>query len=216
MKRHWQYLKYVTRHKWYVFLACLRLRVPLWIALFHDWDKFMPDEWFPYARTFYAPDGSKRYVESVDFAHAWMKHQHRNKHHWQYWLWITIADHNFGMPIREGNYLVWDRGEAQQIVERGDPETRLELRPVPPYYPLDADPMPDVYRREMLADWMGAGKALGKPLVWEWYEANKDKIKLHADTRAWVETELAKLKESHRLDMKGIAMGFVGRTWWDA
>ncbi len=174
MKRHWNYLKYVVRHKWYVFLACFRVGVPLWIALFHDWDKFLPDEWFPYAQTFYKPNGQKQYDPAYGFDAAWNARQKRNKHHWQYWM------------------ITWDRGETECLS------------------------MSDVYRREMLADWMGAGKALGKPLVWEWYEANRDKIQLHPMTRGWIEVELGKLKESYHLDMKGVAMGFVGRTWWDA
>jgi hypothetical protein len=41
--------------------------------------------------------------------------------------------------------------------------------------------------REMVADWMGAGRALGKPDTRGWYEANKDKQQLHPETRALVE-----------------------------
>ena len=84
MRRHWQYLKYVLRHKWFVFQAGLKIGVPIFILIFHDWDKFLPDEWFPYARTFYKSNGEKHYENSIEFARAWMKHQHRNKHHWQY------------------------------------------------------------------------------------------------------------------------------------
>lgn len=199
MRRHLAYLRAVCRHKWFVFLACLQMGVPLWSAILHDWDKFLPDEWLPYARTFYKPNGEKQYVESVDFARAWMKHQHRNKHHWQYWLGITIVDHNFGMALKEGNYLVWDRGQAQEIVKRNSAGTEwYELRDVPSYYPIDAAPMPDRDRREMIADWMGAGRAYMKgwtpaePL--KWYEKNKDNMILHPETRAWVEATLRKIK----------------------
>lgn len=197
--RHLAYLKYVLRHKWYVFVACLQLRVPLWIAVMHDWDKFMPDEWMPYARTFYKSDGSKQYVESVEFANAWMLHQHRNKHHWQYWLWIGVPSHNTAIPLPKTDYLVWDRGEAQRVVKRNSGGVEwLELRePFPSDYVANADPMPDVYRREMLADWIGAGKAVGKPKTWEWYEANKDKINLHPDTRAWIEEKLDVLHKEY-------------------
>lgn len=152
MPRHWQYFRYVLTHKWHVFWACLEYGVPLWIAILHDWDKFLPSEWFPYARTFYNKDGSKTYQEHPAFTVAWNQHQKINKHHWQYW------------------YITWDRGESEAL------------------------PMPDVYRREMLADWIGAGKALGKPNTWEWYEANKDKMKLHPDSRAWVEEQLTNMK----------------------
>lgn len=213
MKRHLAYLKAVLRHKWFVFLACFHWGVPIWSAILHDWDKFLPDEWFAYARTFYKPDGSKQYAESVDFARAWMLHQHRNKHHWQYWLWITITDHNFGMPIRKGDYLVWDRGEAQEIVKRGDPLTHLELRAVPSYYPIDPDPMPDKARREMLADWFGAGRAYNKdwtPLEpMKWYEKNKDKMILHPDTRAWVETQLQEKSYRYEALLRAKGMGII-------
>jgi len=206
MRRHWAYLKAVCRHKWFVFLACLQFGVPLLSAIFHDWDKFLPDEWFPYARTFYKPNGEKQYVESVEFAHAWMLHQHRNKHHWQWWLGITITDHNFGMDIRKSNYLVWDRGVAQELVQRGDPQTHWELRDVPSYYPLSADPMSDRARREMLADWFGAGRAYNAdwtPLEpRKWYEKNKDKMILHPDTRAWVESELMRREQAYLTDLR--------------
>lgn len=201
MKAHWQYLKYVLRHKWYVFWACLEMGVPIWIALLHDWDKFLPDEWFAYVHTFYAPDGTKQYKESVDFARAWMLHQHRNKHHWQWWLWVGIPSHNTAIPLPKTDYLVWDRGNAQRVVKRNSGATEwYEIQePFPSDYIVDTpDPMSDVYRREMLADWIGAGKARGFPKTWEWYEKNKDKMKLHDETRTWVEKELKLLEQSAR------------------
>jgi len=62
--------------------------------------------------------------------------------------------------------LTWDRGETECL------------------------PMPDKYRREMLADWRGAGRALGFPDTKAWYVKNRDNIKLHPDTRAWIDHEL--------------------------
>lgn len=146
MRAHLAYLKYVLRHKWFVFLACRQMGVPLWRAIVHDWTKFLPCEWAPYVRTFYRPDGSKQYVESAEFAEAWNHHQKSNKHHWQYWL------------------LTWDRGNTQ---------------------PLE---MPITYVREMVADWMGAGRAItGKLDTPAWYEKNKENIKLTLSTRDLVE-----------------------------
>jgi len=47
--------------------------------------------------------------------------------------------------------------------------------------------MPDDLVCEMLADWMGAGRAItGKWEVDEWYAKNKDNMKLHPDTRKHV------------------------------
>lgn len=51
-------------------------------------------------------------------------------------------------------------------------------------------PMPDARRREMLADWRGAGRAQGKPDTLAWYTKNRDKMLLHPDTRAWIEEQL--------------------------
>lgn len=207
MKRHLAYLKYVLRHKWFVFLACLEYRVPLWIAISHDWDKFLPDEWFPYARCFYKPNGEKQYNESVEFSRAWMLHQHRNKHHWQYWLFVTITSHNCGMPLPETDYMVWDRGEVNRVVKRNSGGVEwYELQDVYPGDFMDATPMPDVYQREMLADWVGAGRAItGKDEPWIWYGNNKEKMNLHPDTRHWIETALeARRKDAARRTILGI------------
>lgn len=51
-------------------------------------------------------------------------------------------------------------------------------------------PMPAACRREMLADWMGAGAALGKSDTPGWYRKNREIIQLHIDTRQWVEERL--------------------------
>lgn len=159
MKRHIAYLNYVLRHKSYVFFECLRLGVPFFIAIFHDWDKFLPDEWFPYARTFYAPDGTNQYLpDKTGFSVAWLKHQNRNKHHWQYWM------------------ITWDKGNTECL------------------------PMPDVYRREMLADWRGASLALfGEDNTAYWYLENQDNIQLHPETRAWLESEIFKEEQLIRI-----------------
>lgn len=112
---------------------------------------------------------------------AWMKHQHRNKHHWQWWLNAGIT------RLSRTNVMVWDKGNASIIINKVviPWDGTIEVR----------EPMPDVYRREMLADWIGAGRAMGKPETWVWYEDNKTHIRLDPDTREWIETELAILRE---------------------
>lgn len=146
MKRHWSYLKYIIRHKWFVFTASIKIGAPFWRAIIHDWSKLLPSEWNPYSHTFYKSDGSSQYVETSDFNYAWNHHQKRNKHHWQYWL------------------LRFDSGDV---------------------IPL---PMPTKYILEMVADWMGAGRAItGKWEAQEWYHENKANIALHSTTRDLVE-----------------------------
>ena len=55
--------------------------------------------------------------------------------------------------------------------------------------------MPDKLVREMVADWMGAGRAItGKWEVAEWYAANASKIVLHPASRTQVEAIIASVK----------------------
>lgn len=52
-------------------------------------------------------------------------------------------------------------------------------------------PMPDRYRRELLADWQGASMAQG--YGWDvrpWYEKNKGEMQLHPETRQWLEEQI--------------------------
>lgn len=107
MKAHLAYLSYVLRHKWFVLQAGLRLGVPFWRLLVHDWTKFTPAEWGPYVRNFYNPDGTKRRVRNPDgsydparqspaFDYAWLHHQ-RNKHHWE--AWCIVGHHGEVKPL---------------------------------------------------------------------------------------------------------------------
>lgn len=153
MKRYLAYLQAVLRHKWFVFVACLRLRVPLHIAILHDWDKFAPRMFHAYACQFFNKDGTKRKYdpdgELMDFLQTWNRHQKVSKHHWQAWLYVP------------------DSGRQTPL------------------------PMPDVYIREMLADWIGAGMAYGQPHTQVWYDQNREKIILDSRTRMYLQVELA-------------------------
>lgn len=96
MRNHLAYLSCVLRHKWYVFVECCKLGIPL-LGIVHDLSKFSLKEWRPHVRNFYNKDGTRRsrrdatgYYDATqvsdDFDYAWLNHQHHNKHHWQYWI----------------------------------------------------------------------------------------------------------------------------------
>jgi len=94
LKAHWKYFKYVVRHKWFVFLEAWKLGI-VWCGIVHDLSKFRPSEWFPYVHYFYGPKFGGRdetgYYRPTDtgddaFDFAWLLHQKRNRHHWQWWL----------------------------------------------------------------------------------------------------------------------------------
>lgn len=84
------YLKSLLLHKWWVFVAGLRLGgIPLWRLIIHDWSKFGPWEFGRYARNFHG-DYSKSAVDreniSKEFAVAWLHHENFNPHHVGYWI----------------------------------------------------------------------------------------------------------------------------------
>lgn len=158
VRGHVAYAWYVARHKWFVLIAGLRTRAPLYRLLIHDWSKLTLSEWVPYVHQFYNPDGSKRSGvrrpdggydladQPYEFQRAWLGHQRRNKHHWQ--AWVLLGDN------------------GQQIAIR----------------------MPRRFVREMVADWMGAGRAItGRWEVQTWYEKNRDVMVLHEATREAVD-----------------------------
>lgn len=60
----------------------------LWQGIVHDISKFRPDEWFAYADYFYGPKQRCNKANKVKAAFdlAWLRHQHRNSHHWEYYL----------------------------------------------------------------------------------------------------------------------------------
>ena len=153
--KHFQYLWYLIRHKWFVLLAGIKIGVSLWRLVTHDISKFFPSEWFPYVDYFFDKEKLNNEVFAYGFPCegapwgtfgedrfdiAWCQHQHRNDHHYQYW------------------YLLKDDGEQ---------------------FPVG---MPDAALKEMVADWAGAGKAItGKWEVDIWYRQNKHKMKMREE-----------------------------------
>jgi hypothetical protein len=151
MKKHWLYLRYLLRHKWFVFQAGLKTGAPLWRLVIHDWSKFTPAEWWPYAENFYGDGKILREKQKgplgllfsqrarldwlqLQFDRAWLHHQHLNPHHWQHWV------------LRE------DSGDVKLL------------------------PIPKHFIREMVADWAGAGRAItGSWDLGVWYAKNKDR-----------------------------------------
>jgi hypothetical protein len=81
---HWEYAKYVARHKRFVYVAGRQLKAPWWRLVIHDRSKLSRAEWGPYVRMFYRPDIPRREKQAA-FDKAWLHHQHHNPHHWQHW-----------------------------------------------------------------------------------------------------------------------------------
>lgn len=156
-----RYIPYILKHKWYVFIECVRLGIPL-RGLLHDIDKLLPDELIPYAHRFGGPQGIKygrdktgHYSSTTGdekFDRALGLHIVRNWHHWQSWTILRVDDGKVEVRALEMDNWAW---------------------------------------KEMVADWRGASRAQGgNGDVREWYEKNRGKLILHPTTRANCEAEI--------------------------
>lgn len=78
----------MLRHKWFVFLECLSLGVPIWRAIIHDWDKILAPRTFTAFKRRYDL-GNDHTVMANDTLYHMAYHLHcnrRHKHHWQWWI----------------------------------------------------------------------------------------------------------------------------------
>lgn len=192
--RHLAFLKSLLRHKWFTLLECRRLGI-LRLGIIHDWTKFTPSEWGPYVQWFY---GERVAIECS------LPHERGNKrgdsliafepgedglvipHHFVVMSYDSELEIAECLPwsAKEAFDVAWNHHQKSNkhhwqfwVLIGGQDSTRCL-------------PMPDRYRREMLADWRGAGRAYGNPDTKGWYLKNKDKIQLHDDTREWIEEQL--------------------------
>lgn len=155
-RKYINYLKYVLIHKYHVMTECFSEGL-YWQGIMHDMSKFLPSELIPYVNRFYGNDIEKK-ESKEDFDFAWLLHQKRNPHHWQFW--ILLKD-----------------------------ECKTKIFP-----------MPKKYIEEMICDWIGSGKAQGFKSPKDdkyfetrnWYNKNKDKMRLHAETRFVIEDKIKK------------------------
>lgn len=185
MKAHFRYLSYVLRHKWFVLRAGLRVRAPLWRLLIHDWSKFTPAEWGPYVANFYG-------LAPGDEAFEWYQ---RMKHAAQGSLEgfshadneaLKKAEQALEGFIVDSRQAAYDRAWLHhQHVNAHHWQHWLLRMDDGPTVALE---MPAPLVLEMVADWMGAGRAItGRWDVREWYERNREIIVLHAETRRLVD-----------------------------
>jgi len=160
-----KYLSYVIRHKWFVFVECAKVGIPM-RGLMHDMSKLRPSEFFPYARFFYDEKGKQKqvrdktgYYKPTDtgddaFDFAWLLHQKRNRHHWQWWI---LPEDNGGTKVLPMPYHI-----LREMICDWKGAGRAQG--------LDDDVRP-------------------------WYLKNKDKMTLHPDSRTIIEPLIEPLKE---------------------
>lgn len=174
MKAHLKYLSYIVRHKWFVFLACLArgrmhpdLRLQLiWRGIIHDWTKLLPSEWFPYVASFYGRRPElERQRELYFLSDVGVKELDGIRLRFDI-AWLNHQHRN------SHHWQHW-------VLSEDSGKTKLIK-------------MPKIDLLEMLADWDGAGRAIhgGKGNTANWYQSHYWDIKLHPETRNYVDDEL--------------------------
>lgn len=114
----YNHFKTITEHRHMVIRHCFMAGIPIQ-GLFHDLSKYCPQEFIPgvlHYKGNMSPNVGER--ESYGYSKAWMHHQGRNKHHFEYW-----ADYNndvkrkipVKMPLRFVVEMFCDRVAASKI-----------------------------------------------------------------------------------------------------
>lgn len=175
--KHFKYLHYILRHKWYVFLACWKSAWSddtdsisesihlVWRGLIHDWSKLLPSEWFPYVEKFYGPKWT---------GHKYMR---MDKHGLPTGIWESVAgrvDSNFDLAwlhhqkLNPHHWQYW-------ILNQDSGKTKLMN-------------IPRIFILEMVADWRGAGMAIhGKDDVLGWYSKIRENQQMSLHSRYQVD-----------------------------
>jgi hypothetical protein len=81
MSSTYKYFKLTIKHKWFVFLAGLKVGCPIWRLIKHDWTKFLPSELSYYGNQFFGKADNPQ-----GFIKCWLHHQNMNDHHWEYYI----------------------------------------------------------------------------------------------------------------------------------
>jgi len=102
-----KYFLLIIKHKWFVFIAGLKIAAPIWRLLTHDLSKFSFKELPHYGRQFFgAADQPNKFIT------AWLHHQNFNDHHWEWW--IPRNKHN--SPCENNKPVMMSDGAIREMV----------------------------------------------------------------------------------------------------
>jgi len=160
-----RYLNYVFKHRWFVFLECCKMRL-YWRGIVHDLSKFLPDEFFPYADYFFGQHAGQGSVRDETGYHS-IDYDQVSEFHFAWFLHQKRNKHHWQWWVLVRDADDFHKGETMIF------------------------DMPPRYRKEMLCDWRGASKAQGfKSNTKTWYLKNGRKLKLHPNTRKWLDDQI--------------------------
>lgn len=205
-----EYFWLTLRHKWFVLLAGLKTKAPIWRLVIHDWSKFLPSELPHYQSQFFPKPlaiGSKIHIDSNEGVHGWgrviaarnspsdmpSRFKVRMKNDGQeFWAWDDEITNDEVQAARFAEAWTKHQNRHPHHWEYWIPRTGHNRNCI--HYP-DNQPiaMPWWAVREMVADWMGASRAYdGKwpSRGWPWYWTNRDKLRVAIITQMRINTVL--------------------------
>lgn len=113
----------ITEHKWLVMKNCFRIGLYKQ-GLLHDLSKYSPTEFLTGVRYYQgtrSPNAAER--DEKGYSRAWLHHKGRNKHHFEYWIDFSKANHGMSgckMPINYLAEMVMDRIAASRVYRGKD------------------------------------------------------------------------------------------------
>lgn len=115
-----KHFKTIQAHRKEVRRLCIKVGIP-WQGIFHDLSKFSPTEFIPGAH-YYVGTKSPNVVERQKngYSLAWMHHQGRNKHHFEYWMDYDLKGRGklpVKMPLRYLKEMFCDRIAASKVYQ---------------------------------------------------------------------------------------------------
>lgn len=114
----WRHFKTITKHKLMVMRYCFRIGLYKQ-GLLHDMSKYTPTEFLAGCRYYQgtrSPNNAER--EATGVSRAWLHHQGRNRHHYEYWVDYAIDDEHIingaKMPRKYVAEMICDRISASR------------------------------------------------------------------------------------------------------
>ena len=86
----WQHLRTINHHKSLVMKHCFKVGLYKQ-GLLHDMSKYSPTEFLVGCRYYQgtrSPNNAER--EATGYSKAWLHHKGRNKHHFEYWIDVSL------------------------------------------------------------------------------------------------------------------------------
>ena len=110
-----KHTKLVLKHKWYVFIYCTKLGMPI-RGLRHDLSKFTPAEFLESVKYY---DGKISPItvakRANGYSKAWLHHKGRNKHHYEYWVDENAPEKTPIIPYKYVVEMICDKLSASRV-----------------------------------------------------------------------------------------------------